>query len=193
MSVQQLHIDTVRPEDCVCDYSDDEIPESGNPPNTPCGSPRSTHRSTPIQPELSFSGMSPEMPSLRPDRPIQQSEDFLDAAELQTYCRMIANLETRVLSSFQLDVMSNPSAAFRNGPRDSIVIKARSALAVFYMRLARTIRRLGFEEGSIVVPAEVRQYAQDQEQGFRPFGRANWKVNDEVYNVYTESWESDDD
>ena len=118
----------------------------------------------------------------------QTSRDFLEVGELVAFLKAIRGVEERALSAFEQEVKVDPSAAFRRGPSNQAVVKARVSLAALYQGLSKTIRKLGFHEQAIVVPPAVRTVAHQTGQGFHPFGQEDWTVGNWIYETRSGRW-----
>jgi hypothetical protein len=116
------------------------------------------------------------------------NSDYLDTDTLIHLNDSLTALEQRVSDAFKSEVDFSPLRSFRSGPSGKTVQKARHSLAVLYKRLARTIRRLGFNEHAIVVPDEVRFRSQEDGLPYTPVEAENWRVGDALYDTRAGVW-----
>lgn len=114
--------------------------------------------------------------------------DYLDEDSLLEFHHAIDRLEAKVIDTFKSEVNSVPLRSFRTGPSRKTLRKARYALAVYYKRLARTIRRLGFHEHAIVVPQEVRDRSVQDNLPYLPVEEENWRVGCALYETRSGTW-----
>jgi len=128
----------------------------------------------------------PEEKSVQNNRIVDA--DYLDVAGLTEYNNVVSRLEDCIVDAFRDEVESRPLQSFRKGPSARTLRKARYALATLYKRLAKTIRRLGFHEHSIVVPEEVRVRSKNEDLPYSPVEEENWRVGDALFETRSSTW-----
>lgn len=120
------------------------------------------------------------------------SLDLLDCQDLVDLSRIMAKLEGRaeLIDKLRLGLerAENSSSNIQIPSPLKSEINKRVMLAAIYQKLAKTIRKLGFNDYDIVVPPAVRDAAHFLNQGFRPVGLTGWEVGEFHYETPSGLW-----
>jgi hypothetical protein len=133
--------------------------------------------------------------------------DLLDSQDLVDFSRILYKLETRAeyIEKVHVGLQRRGSACPFNpslisqGARGNEVppqfpspfkaeVNKRVMLATLYQRMAKTFRKLGLNEYSIVVPPAVRDAAHFLNLGFHPVGTTAWRVGNFHYDTCSNMW-----
>jgi len=163
-------------------------------PNRLFNSPRSSYHSTklelPTSPEFASHTLHSEIKKTDDQVPQPFSVPLLDCEDLVEFHRIMGKLQGRAQISSDVhrslsrtdNSLTNTQSSFK------AKINERIMLAALYQGLAKTIRKLGFNEYSIVVPPTVREASYHLNQGFRPVGVSAWQVGKFRYNTTSGLW-----
>ena len=164
-------------------------------PNRLFNSPRSSYHSTklepPTSPEFASHTLHLETKKIENDQvPRPFSVPLLDCEDLVEFHRIMGKLQGRAQISGDVHRSLSRTDNSLTDTQSSFnaKINERIMLAALYQGLAKTIRKLGFNEYAIVVPPTVREASYYLNRGFHPVGVSAWQVGKFRYHTTSGLW-----